>query len=273
MIIDVHGHAYSDAFAPRAMGFLSGVSGDYRPFGDGTVGSLLDRMDGAGVDRAFVANIATKPSQAASILEWSLGIRNERIVPLASVHPESPSFAEEIARFREAGFPGIKLHPMYQDFSLDDARVVPFFREIERNGMFALIHAGTDIAYPGADNAAPARMRKLLDRVPGLEVIAAHFGGWQDWEAVERDLAGADCLFDTSFIRQVEPALRDRILRRHGPERIAFGSDFPWQDMKPQLEAVRGLPLGEAEIGAILSGNAAALLARHGAGEKVSGSR
>ncbi len=264
MIIDVHAHAFPDSLAPKAMSSLTNASGDYRPFGDGTVASLLSGMDAAGIDRAFIANIATRPAQVGSILEWSLEARSDRVLPLASAHPESPAFAEEIARFREAGFSGVKLHPQYQNFNLDDARVLPFFRELEKSGMFVLLHAGFDIAYPGADNAAPTRMRALLDRVPDLEVIAAHLGGWNDWEAVERDLAGAKCLFDTSFIAHVEPRLRDRIIDRHGADRIVFGSDFPWQPLAPQLDLVRSLPLPAADIEKILGGNAAALLRRHG---------
>ncbi len=263
MIIDVHTHIFPDELAARAMGSLVNTSGDYKPFGDGTLANLLAMMDRSGIEQAWVANIATKPSQSAPILEWSKSIRSERIIPLCSVHPESPNRAEELARFREAGFAGIKLHPMYQEFNLDDPDIITFFREIAQSGMFVLTHAGADIAYPGADNASPRRLSRLLERVDGLDLIAAHLGGWEVWDEVLADLAGANCWFDISFLPHIEPSVRDRIIHKQGAGRLLFGSDFPWQDPVCLVSALNDIGLAESDLSAILSGNARDLLARH----------
>ncbi len=262
-MIDVHAHAFPDFLAERAMTSLAADSGDYTPCTDGTLAGLASSMDASGVELSWIANIATKPAQAGSILEWSRSVSSERFVFLGSVHPESPVFEEEIYAFREAGFAGLKLHPLYQRFNVDDLSLAPFFRAIQESGMFVLLHSGYDIAFAGADNAHPRRMRKLIDRFPDLDIIAAHLGGWLAWEDALEQLAGSPCYFDTSFIDEADPAVRDAIIERCGAERILFGSDSPWKDQRKQIEAVRSIGLSAAQESLVFSGNARALMQKH----------
>lgn len=260
-IIDVHAHAFPDTLAERAIMSLAENSGDYQPTTDGTVIGLLSSMDKAGVETAWIANIATKPAQAKAILDWSLTIRSPRIVPLGSVHPKSPAFEEEIAAFASAGFPGIKLHPLYQDFFVDDLALEPFFSAIELSGMFVLMHSGYDIAFPGAQNASPKRLRNLIERHPDMDVIMAHLGGWDDWTSVLSDLAGSHCYFDASFLSEVEPGVRDSIFVKHGFDRILFGTDVPWQDQEEAVDFVMSLGLSDGDLEKILYKNAERLVA------------
>jgi hypothetical protein len=51
-----------------------------------------------------------------------------------------------------------------------------------------------------------------------------------------------------------------RMVRRHGADRILFGSDAPWQKPAAVLAAFLNLPLREAEQRMILWENAARLL-------------
>ena len=264
MVIDAHTHIFPDALAARALSALLENSGDYETYTDATLAGLLASMDSSGVDCAWIANIATRPSQAASILAWSRTIESPRIVPLASVHPKSESFEEDIDRFREAGFRGMKLHPMYQDFVIDDPALSPFFRTIEESGMFLLLHAGYDIGFAGDDNAAPRRIGTLLERHPDLTVIAAHFGGWNAWDEASRILAGTSCYLDTSFVHEVPPRLRDEIISRFGAGRLLFATDSPWLRQDEQLERVRSLGFGADDLELVLSKNALSILESHG---------
>ena len=88
-IIDFHAHAFPDALAERAIAHLE-KEGNARAFLDGRLSSLLASMDSAGIGRAVVCSIATKPDQFAPILNWSRQIASARIVPLPSVHPKGP---------------------------------------------------------------------------------------------------------------------------------------------------------------------------------------
>jgi hypothetical protein len=89
-IIDFHTHAFSDEFAHKAMDSLTKDHPDVPYFLDGTIGSLLKSMDNAGIDKSVICSIATKPKQFKIILDWSLQIRTDRIIPLGSVHPFFP---------------------------------------------------------------------------------------------------------------------------------------------------------------------------------------
>ena len=51
------------------------------------------------------------------------------------------------------------------------------------------------------------------------------------------------------------------MIRAHGPERVVWGSDFPWAEPREALAAFRRLGLTEAEERGILAGNLRALLA------------
>ncbi len=66
MIVDIHTHVFPDELAPRAVAVLSGNS-SVQPFTDGTCAGLRASMSRAGIDRAAVMPIATKPEQVRSI--------------------------------------------------------------------------------------------------------------------------------------------------------------------------------------------------------------
>lgn len=267
MTIDVHAHAFPDKLAEKALTALAEHSGDYRPHTDGTIAGLTASMDAAGIDTALIANIATKPAQAEPILAWSRAIRSPRIVPLGSVHPAGSGFREEIAAVRKAGLPGIKLHPMYQDFTVDDPALTPFFRAIEEQEQFVLLHAGYDIAFPGDTRAMPYRIARLAERHPRLTIIAAHMGGWQTWDEVLETLAGAPVYLDTSFLEEMAPEQLKPLVRKHGAGRFVFGTDSPWLRQKEEAAAARSLlsPLmSAAELSGVMGKTAADLLERHG---------
>jgi len=77
-------------------------------------------MDRSDVDKSVVCSIATKPSQFEPILQWSNEIRSKRIIPLLSIHPADSDCAEKVKITKGEGFKGIKLHPFYQEFDIDE---------------------------------------------------------------------------------------------------------------------------------------------------------
>lgn len=259
MIFDVHTHAFPDFLAGKAMAALSEPLGDWKPTRDGTLASLTASMDAAGVHRAFLANIATRPEQAKTILRWSLQIRNDRILPLGSIHPGSTNWEQELEAFAQAGFPGLKLHPQYQGFVLDAAELMPIYRRAAQLGLFVLFHAGFDIAFPGNDHASPKRLARVRTEVDDLVMIAAHLGGWQAWDEVEEHLVGREIYLDTSYVHQLPPKQLERIFNRHSQDRIVFGSDTPWLSQKDCVARVRNLPITQTAVSKILGGNALSL--------------
>jgi len=258
--IDMHTHAFPDALAPRAIAALE-AGCDWQAVAGGTVTELIESMDQARIDISVVCAIATKPGQAAGILEWCRQIRSDRIVPLPSVHPQAPEAVRWLGKFAEAGFAGIKLHPMYQNFAADDPAMDAIYASAAECGLFIEIHSGRDIAFGQDDRATPARLAKILDRHPNLRLVCTHLGGWRMWDEVERELLGRDVYLETSFsLALVGPERAARIIRSHGAGRVMFGTDWPWASQTEQMQLVEQMGLTEAESKALLWDNAAAML-------------
>ena len=90
-----------------------------------------------------------------------------------------------------------------------------------------MVHMGPTRA-GGPTRSRPSDLALVLDRFPGLQIIAAHLGGLHQWEETLAHLAGRDIYMDTSCCHEVIPAQTlGAILKLHDPERILFGSDYP----------------------------------------------
>lgn len=260
MIIDVHTHVFPDAVAEHAIPYLE-EEGNIQANLDGRVSSLNDSMDRSGIDISVVVSIATKPAQFRAILEWSKSISSERMIPFPSVHPDDPDMVDQVGEIARSGFLGIKLHPYYQGFSVDEPRLNPLYARAERDGLIILMHTGFDLAYPRERIADPKRVDAVLHRFPGLKFIASHLGAWEDWDEVERYLVGGKAYFDTSYSIPYLGAERVRkMIESHGKDKILFGSDSPWGEQGDDIATIRGLGLDSAITAGILGENAAKLL-------------
>ncbi len=260
-IIDIHTHAFPDALADRAMKTLAGEVEWIEYYLDGRVSSLLDSMDRAGVDISVVSSIATKPSQFEPILNWSQSIQSDRIVPFPSVHPKDPNAIEHIRQVRASGFAGLKMHPYYQAFILDDPELTPLFREIADQKLLLLMHTGFDIAFEYIDRAGPQRILNLLDQVPNLKLIITHMGGWQQWEEVTKLVIGKKIFMDISYSFDFLGAesMREMILK-HPDDYILFGTDSPWADQFRDIEKLKQLNVPPDKLEKILGANAELIL-------------
>jgi uncharacterized protein len=257
--IDIHAHAFPDELAERAIRTLEGDS-PVRARLDGTVSALLGSMDRAGIAVSVIASIATKPQQAEAILAWSRRMASARIVPFASVHPADQHAVDRLRAVAAAGIRGIKLHPYYQGFEIDEERMAPLYGEAEQLGLVLLMHAGFDIGFPRTRIAEPARIARVAARFPGLKLVCAHFGGWCDWSEVERWLLGRPIALDVATcFHYMRPGQLGDFLLRHPADCILFGSDSPWEDQAEAIEVLRGV-CPRDRLQAILRGNAERLL-------------
>lgn len=271
MVIDVHTHTFPAAMAGRALKFLvEKAKGAIRPVGTGTLECLTGQLAAAGVDRAVVCPIATKPSQFAGILAESLAIRDgergeaaaRRIVPFASVHPADDRRALHLKEIADKGLRGVKVHPYYQECVLDSPGMLDYFRLCRDLGLAVLCHCGFDIGFPPDPVCGPERVARVLDAAPGLVFIAAHLGGWKQWGAAADRLLGRDVYLDTAMTAPFagDPGIR-RLLRGHPADRILFGTDWPWLSFEETIRFLKEeLSLTPAALEAILGGNAEKLL-------------
>lgn len=258
-LVDMHTHVFPDHVAGPAMAALQAES-KVTPVFDGTVAGLRAAMDRAGVDRAVVQPVATRPEQVPAVNDWAAGLDGERVVAFGAMHPDLDDAAREVARMRALGLRGFKLHPEFQRFWPHDPRMGPIYEAAIEHGMTVFFHAGLDIAIPTV-HSTPESFARVLDTWPGLTVALAHFGGWKQWDDVLRHLAGRDVYLDTAYtLGWVDEDLFRTILAAHGTQRVLFGSDGPWADQTIEMERLRDLRLPEDDLAAILGGNATRLL-------------
>lgn len=261
MIIDFHTHAFSEKIVRRAMDSLMANSGGLLPCTDGTVPSLQRCEAQAGVNHCVVLNIATKPSQQRVVNDFAISLlHTEGVIPFGSVHPLAPDALDELDRIAQAGLPGIKLHPDYQHFYVDDDRVLPVYEKASALGLITVFHSGVDIGFPQPVHCTPLRLSRVLSAFTA-PVVAAHLGGWLLWDEVETYLCGTRAYLDTSFLYgRIPPKTALRIIQRHGSHRVLFGSDAPWGAPAQELRLIQSLPFSEEDKSAILGLNAARLL-------------
>ena len=280
MIIDIHTHTFPDKIAAATLDKLKHLSHTI-PFTDGTAVGLAASMARAGVDRSVVMPVATSSRQVPHVNDASarmneLGAQTG-LLSFGCMHPDFDGWKEELARVRDLGLKGIKLHPQYQDTDFDDPRYLRILDRCGELGLVVLTHAGLDIGMPGKDNCAPEMVARVLEQVGPVKLVLAHMGGWRQWDRVEALLPGTGVYLDTSFsLGEITPLddghyrpedlpLLDeaaflRMVRRFGPDRILFGTDSPWDDQETALARLRALPLEKSELDAILGGNARKLL-------------
>ena len=264
-IVDIHSHTFPDSIAAKAIAKLEKTSGT-NAIGSGMQKDLLLSMEESGVDISVVAPVATSPNSHSINLK-SIASRElfpESLYFLGALHPDTPNAAEEITFMKENGFCGIKLHPDYQDFFIDDEKMFPIYEELERQELFVLMHCGEDVSFINSGKGNASRTAKVLRKFPGLKFIAAHLGGYLRWEETLEHLVGfTNVWLDTAYCA-FKPAAETilQIINEFGTDKILFGSDWPWMEQKKGIDYIKSLSVSEEQKAKILGGNALKLFSR-----------
>lgn len=259
-IIDFHTHAFPDNLAEKAIKNIEEKSG-IKAFRDGTITSLLFSMDKNQIEKSVICSIATKPEQFESILKWSKKIRSERIIPFLSIHPSDNKFKEHIDIIKKEGFKGIKLHPYYQEFNLDEQRLSPIYETICKNELILISHTGYDFAFPLIKKADPEKIIRIKENFPQLKLVISHLGGWKEWDKVKKLLWDKKIYMEISYSLQfIDKKTASDIINSCSEEFVLFGSDSPWGDQGQTISLLKNLNLGERKEKLIFNKNALKLL-------------
>lgn len=259
-IIDFHTHAFPDELSERVMKMLE-EEGGVKARLDGRISTLLSSMDNCGIEESVICNIATKPAQFAPILKWCKKVRSERIIPFPSFHPYDPDFRDRIHEIKQEGFKGIKFHPYYQNFTINEDRLLQVYEEICDEDLILVMHTGFDFAFPQIRIADPEKVVAVMENFPTLKLVTTHLGAWKQWEEVEQMLLGKPIYMEISFsLECLNADAVKNIISNHPKEYVLFGTDSPWTDQQQAVSLLKGLQLGEEIEELIFRENAIRLL-------------
>lgn len=267
MIIDFHTHVFPDKIAEKTILHLM-EKGGIDSYGNGTLDSLIKAMKASKTDKALVLPICTKPSQFDSVNRFALELNKmDNIYSFGGIHPECENIKEKLKFIKSSGFRGIKLHPDYQEMYIEDERYYELIKTAVELDLYVTIHAGVDVAYPDDVHCPPKQSRKLLDRLYGKNknvqprIILAHLGGIDMYDDVEKYLVGQPVYFDLAVILNMAKKEQiERIIKNHGADKILYASDFPWSELKKNVEIMDSLNISDEEKELIFHKNAEKIL-------------
>ena len=178
-IIDVHNHIYPEKIVGKATDAI-GEFYDIDMQHLGTGDELAAAGKRAGIEKMVVCSAATVPQQVGRINDFIAAEceKHPEFIGFGTLHAEFEECDSEIKRMQGMGLTGVKLHPDFQKFYLDDPEALPMFRAIRDNDMLLIVHPGDD----RYEYSQPERMAKVVDEVSGLRLIGAHFGGSRRWQ-------------------------------------------------------------------------------------------
>lgn len=260
MIIDFHIHVFPDKIALSAIETLSTRS-NIPAYTNGTIKDTLGKMKRDGVDVAVVQSIATNVKQTENVNNFAIQLNsNDNFIAFGSVHPHC-DYKKELDRLADAGIKGIKLHPDYQDFYIDDPEMQPIYEYILKKGFILLFHTGLDAGLPEPVHATPERIMNIMGLISGEKVCLAHMGGFAMHEQVQDLLIGRDIYIDTSCVSEfLGVDILINLIKAHRRDRVLFATDSPWTPIDGALATINGLDIDNEYKEMILGSNAQRLL-------------
>ena len=257
-IIDVHCHVFPEKIANSAAQNI-GTYYSLEVNGDGTMKTMMRLAENVNMHKFVICSAATKAINVehANDFVYNCVKDNDMLVGLGTTHADYNNTEKEFERIVSMDLRGIKLHTDFQGFDIDTPNMDTAYRMCEKYRLPILFHVGD----PKCDHSRADKLYNVLQKFPDLIVIAAHMGGYSTKELAEKYFVGTNVYFDCSEWHNYMTAseLTDMI-RRHGVEKILFGSDYPLYSAASTAEMlVKETDLTEDELEKIFFENASKL--------------
>ena len=219
-----------------------------------TADGMRERMRAAGVGKSIVFPLndpnARDDYSGPNDVVWAAYEEfPDFFVPFFRLNPHR-DYEREFERCVARGFMGLKLHPLSQNFELDDERVVRLLGMAAGEDLPVLIHTGF------AMQRVVEPLIPTVEAHPELRLILGHSAMIEVLDAVRAFEDHPNVLFETSVV-----SARDLyvLFSTLDPGRICYGSDIPYGDIPSTLHATlaaaeaAGVP--EEQFAGLLSGN------------------
>lgn len=258
-IVDAHCHIYPDKIADKAVEAIGNFY-DLSMYYDGRYSTLVEYGSKIGVKHYVIFSVATTPKQVHSIntfIAETVKMSDGLMTGLGALHPDSDDIEGDIAEIISLGLKGVKMHPDFQKFHIDDEKCYKIYEACQKNNLPVLLHTG-DHRY---DYSNPDRMKKVLEDFPGLTVIGAHFGGWSCWKEAAETLSEfknfyVDCSSSFDWLTVEESR---HLVKAYGADHVLFATDFPMWNHETEYKRFMDMKLTDEENRLILYKNAVKL--------------
>ncbi len=226
-----------------------------------TVPNLLAEMDATRVQRSLILPIAfglpfgddlTERFMQA-ILDANAG---DRLIPGASVYPGDPDAVTKLERYAKAGARAVKLHPAAQRFFPDAPDAMRIYEACGRLGLAVFFHAGRAGIEPEYTHqfTVMRNYEKMLGAFPNVQFILGHAGARDIGAAIPLARKYPNVWME---IHGQGVTRLNELIETLGPERLLFGTDWPFYHLAATLAKVLIVTEGKPAVRrAILSGNA-----------------
>ncbi len=252
-IIDMHTHIFPEKIVDKAVASIGNFYG-INMCKSGRPADLIESGNKIGVKKYVVFSTATTAAQVTSINNYIAGevAKHPEFIGFGTIHRDVENPEEAVESILSLGLKGIKLHPDFQLFNIDDEKMYRIYEIID--GRLPVYYHTGDARYPYSE---PERLARVAKDFPKMKVIGAHFGGYSVWDKIGCYEGLDNVYFDTSsalFELPKEKAVE--IINRFGREKFFFGTDYPMWDHKEELARFMALELDDETNEMILYKNA-----------------
>ncbi|MFN7997891.1 MAG: amidohydrolase family protein [Bryobacteraceae bacterium] len=187
------------------------------------------------------------------------------LIPFGSVNPKLPDWQEDLRRCHEVHkMPGIRLHPNYHSYGLDDPAFAELLRLATSRKMIVQLALSmederTQTALMPVPNVDAAPLPSVLRKAPGVRLVVMNANHLENADLVRELAAHEGVYFDFSMVERVGGV--GQLARIATLARVVFGSNYPLYYFESAHLKVREGGFNAVETGAITEGNARGLLA------------
>ena len=267
MVIDFHTHIFPEKIASSTLQFLTGNTGN-PAHNNGMQDGLIAEMEKAGVDISIALPVLTKPSQFDTVAKFAISVNEQfkdkkrKIISFGGMHPQCDNIPEKMKFLKDNGIKGIKLHPDFQNTFFDDEKYIEIINCAKDNDMIVVTHSGIDDGYIGQPvKCPPVLVKKVVEKVGYKKFVLGHYGAHKQWQEVLDLLSDLDVYFDTALApKKIDKDLFNKILLKHGSDRVLFATDSPWGDVNEDILLIKEMVKDKSALDNIFYKNACKLL-------------
>lgn len=230
---------------------------------------LVEKLGACGVTQAWVGSFdglfhKDIAGVNARLVDDCNQCRPGLLRPFGSVNPTLPGWEEDLRRCHEEHrMPGIRLHPNYHGYRLDDPALAELLTQAERRGMIVQLAVRMEdprVQHPlmRIPDIDVTPLPDLVAGRPKLRLVLLNALQTLRGEALDRLIGAGQVHIEISMLEGLNGI--SRLLTGQPVDRILFGSHFPFFILESALFKLHESALNPAQMDAITHKNAERLM-------------